>query len=113
NCTPERRDGFRHDIFKAIADAGLYAVPFAKDVGGRGFEFPTLATLTVVEELGYYSAGIASALYDAQAILVGKTLETAVGSIRSRYLPRLVRGEFIASFATSEPAASTYLSRQS
>ena len=113
NTTAERPDGFRHDVFRAMADAGLYAIPFPEDVGGRGLRFPTLATLVVVEELAYYSAGIASALYDAQAILVGKTLQTAVGSIRSRYLPRLVRGEFIASFATSEPAASTDLSLQS
>jgi alkylation response protein AidB-like acyl-CoA dehydrogenase len=113
NTTTERSDGFRHDVFRAMADAGLYAIPFPEDVGGRGLRFPTLATLVVVEELAYYSAGIASALYDAQAILVGKTLQAAVGSIRSRYLPRLVRGEFIASFATSEPAASTDLSVQS
>jgi alkylation response protein AidB-like acyl-CoA dehydrogenase len=113
NCTPERRDGFPSEVFKAIADARLYEVPFAKDVGGRGLEFPTLATLTVVEELGYYSAGIASALYDAQAILVGKTLDRAGGRLREEYLPRLIRGEFVGSFATSEPAASTDLSVQS
>jgi len=110
NCRPETRDGFRHDVFAAIARAGLYAIPFAEDVGGRGLEFPTLATLTVVEELGYYSAGVASAMYDAQAILVGKTLDMAGGTLRARYLPRLVRGEFVASFATSEPDASTDLS---
>jgi butyryl-CoA dehydrogenase len=113
NCTPERRDGFPSEVFNAIADAGLYEVPFAKDVGGRGLEFPTLATLTVVEELGYYSAGIASALYDAQAILVGKTLDRAGGRLREQYLPRLIRGEFVGSFATSEPEASTDLSVQS
>jgi len=110
NCMPEQRDGFPHEVFKAIADAGLYAVPFAKDVGGRGLEFPTLATLSVVEELGYYSAGVASSLYDAQAILVGKTLDRADGPLRERYLPRLIRGEFVGSFATSEPGASTDLS---
>jgi alkylation response protein AidB-like acyl-CoA dehydrogenase len=110
NCRPETRDGFRHDVFEAIARAGLYAIPFAADVGGRGLEFPTLATMTVLEELGYYSPGIASAMYDAQAILVGKTLDNAGGALRARYLPRLVRGEFVASFATSEPGASTDLS---
>jgi alkylation response protein AidB-like acyl-CoA dehydrogenase len=113
NCTPERRDGFRHDVFRAIARAGLYAIPFTRDVGGRGLMHPTLATLTVVEELGYYSAGIASALYDAQAILVGRTLDVAGGSLRAHYLPRLVRGEFVGSFATSEPGASTDLSVES
>lgn len=113
NCTPERRDGFRHDIFAAMAKADLFAIPFARDVGGRGLDHPTLATLVVAEELGYYSAGIASAMYDAQAILVGKTLDAAGGDMRMRYLPALIRGEFVACFATSEPNASTDLSIQS
>jgi alkylation response protein AidB-like acyl-CoA dehydrogenase len=113
NTRPEQSDGFRHDVFREMASAGLYSIPFPKDVGGRGLQHPTLATLMVVEEIAYYSAGIASALYDAQAILVGKTLDTAQPSLRSTYLPRLVRGEFIASFATSEPDASTDLSPKS
>jgi alkylation response protein AidB-like acyl-CoA dehydrogenase len=113
NTRPEQPDGFRHDVFREMASAGLYAIPFPRDVGGRGLQYPTLATLMVVEEIGYYSAGIASALYDAQAILVGKTLDMAQSSLRSIYLPRLVRGEFIASFATSEPGASTDLSPKS
>jgi len=113
NTRPEQPDGFRHDVFREIASAGLYSIPFPKDVGGRGLQYPTLATLMVVEEIAYYSAGIASALYDAQAILVGKTLDMAQPALRSTYLPRLVRGEFIASFATSEPGASTDLSPKS
>ena len=113
NTSVESADGFRHDVFQAMAEAGLYTIPFPRDVGGRGLEYPTLATLAVLEELAYYSAGIASALYDAQAILVGKTLERAQPELRAAYLPRLIRGEFIASFATSEPGASTDLSPKS
>ena len=113
NTTPEHREGFRHDIFQAIARAGLFEIPFAKDVGGRGLAYPTLATLTVVEELAYYSAGIASAMYDAQAILFGKTLDKVGGQLRATYLPKLVRGEVVGSFATSEPDASTDLSVES
>ncbi len=37
----------------------------------------------VVEEIAHYSAGIASALYDAQAILVGMTLDMAQPALRS------------------------------
>jgi alkylation response protein AidB-like acyl-CoA dehydrogenase len=110
NTTAEHRDGFRHDVFRAIADAGLYRVPFAKDVGGDGLEFPTLAAITVLEELAYYTPGVASAMYDAQVLLVGKVLDGAGGALRETYLPRLVRGEFVGSFATSEPEASTDLS---
>lgn len=110
NTTPEHRDGFRHDVFRAIAEAGLYRVPFAKDVGGDGLEFPTLAGITVLEELAYYTPGVASAMYDAQVLLVGTVLDGAGGVLRNNYLPRLIRGEFVGSFATSEPEASTDLS---
>lgn len=110
NTTAERRDGFPRAAFEAIGAAGLYTIPFSADVGGRGLEFPTLATMTVAEELGYYAPGTASALYDGQAILCGKTLERAPESLRSRYLPRLARGELVGAFATSEPDASTDLS---
>ncbi|MDR2857691.1 MAG: acyl-CoA dehydrogenase family protein [Novosphingobium sp.] len=110
NCTAETREGFRHDIFKAIAAAGLYKVPYGLDVGGLGLEFPVLATLTVMEELAYYSPGVASAMFDGQAILVGKTLDIAGGATREKWLPGIVRGDYVAAFATSEPEASTDLS---
>ena len=110
NTAPERRDGFRRDIFHAIADAGLFAVPFAQDVGGRGLEFPTLGTMSVLEELAYYTPGIASSMYDAHALLFGKVLDGAGGTLRKSYLPRLIKGEFVGSFATSEPDTSTDLS---
>lgn len=110
NTTPESRESFPRELFQAMGQAGLYRIPFGADVGGRGLEFPTLATLTVLEELAYFSPGAASALYDGQAILVGKTLERAQEPLRSQYLSRLVRGEFVGAFATSEPEASTDLS---
>jgi alkylation response protein AidB-like acyl-CoA dehydrogenase len=110
NTTPERRDGFRRDIFRAIANAGLFAVPFAKDVGGRGLEFPTLGMMSVLEELAYYTPGIASSMYDAHVLLFGKVLDTEGGLLRSTYLPRLIKGDFVGSFATSEPDTSTDLS---
>ena len=74
NTTPESVDIFPRKQFDALARSGLYQVPFPSDVGGRGLEFPVLGTLTVIEELGYFVPGFASALYDGQAILVGKTL---------------------------------------
>lgn len=110
NTAAERRDGFPRALFEQMGTAGLYTIPYPKDVGGRGLEFPTLATLTVAEELGYYSPGAASALYDGQAILCGKTLERAPEPLRSRWLPRLAKGELVGAFATSEPEASTDLS---
>jgi len=113
NTTPESKESFARAEFDAMARAGLYKIPYPADVGGLGLEFPTLATATVLEEIGYYSPSLASALYDGQAILVGKTLERAQPSLRNRYLPKLIKGEFVGCFATSEPEASTDLSVKS
>ncbi|OUS32628.1 acyl-CoA dehydrogenase [Gammaproteobacteria bacterium 45_16_T64] len=110
NTTPEKREGFRHDVVQAIANAGLYEIPFSTDVGGRGLRYPTLATLLVMEELGYYSPGAASAFYDGQAILCGQTLNNASDKIRQAYIPPLIKGEIVCCFATSEPDTSTDLS---
>lgn len=113
NTTPESRDSFPRSEFEAMARAGLYEIPYPSDVGGRGLRHPTLATATVLEEIAYFSRGFASALYDGQAILVGQTLNGAQPELRQKYLPALIRGEFVGCFATSEPEASTDLSVQS
>lgn len=110
NGATESSEAFPRDLVSAIADAGLYAVPFAADVGGRGLQFPMLAAATVLEELAYFTPGVASALYDGQAMLVGSTLDNAPAGLRAEFLPRLVAGEIVGSFATSEPDASTDLS---
>jgi alkylation response protein AidB-like acyl-CoA dehydrogenase len=110
NTDPESVAGFPREAFGAIARQGLYAIPYAASLGGRGLKYPMLATMCAMEELAYYAPGFTSALYDAQALLVGKTLEANPGPMRDYWLPKLIRGEFVGCFATSEPAASTDLS---
>jgi len=113
NTTPESVEAFPREIFNALAKAGLYTIPYSSALGGRGLKYPMLATLTVMEELAYFAPGLTSALYDAQALLVGKLLASFPGPVSEQWLPRLTRGEMIGSFATSEPAASTDLSAAS
>lgn len=110
NDATESAAAFPADLVGAIAEAGLYEVLFPTDVGGRGLRFPVLAAATVLEELAYVTPGVASALYDGQALLVGSTLQNSPPAIRNEFLPRLIRGQIVGSFATSEPAASTDLS---
>mgnify|MGYP000004547023 CR=1 FL=1 len=110
NDAIESSAAFPRDLVTQLAEAGIYQIPYPADVGGRGLQFPMLAAATVAEELAYYTPGVASALFDGQALLVGGTLQNAPAHIRGEYLPRLIRGEIVGSFATSEPAASTDLS---
>jgi butyryl-CoA dehydrogenase len=68
-----------------------------------------LATCVAVEELAYFSNAVA-AIYDVHCILAGQALARGDQAIRDTYLPQIIAGDVVASFATSEPEASTDLS---
>lgn len=105
----ESRESFAWDVFNAMGEAGLFKIPFSRDSGGRGLDYPVLATATVIEELAYYSSSIA-AVYDVHCILAGHALEYGSSYIHENYLHPVVEGSKVGSFATTEPEASTDLS---
>ena len=105
----ESRENFPRDLFKAMADAGLFRIPFGAEVGGRGLKYPALATAVMIEELAYHSNSVA-AIVDVHCILAGNALCHASSELQKRYLEPLLAGEKIGSFATTEPDASTDLS---
>lgn len=105
----ESREGFARDLFAAMAEEGLFKIPFGKENGGRGLEYPVCATAATIEELAYFSNSV-SAVYDVHCILAGHALEYASERIRQEYLRPLVEGTKIGCFATTEPEASTDLS---
>ncbi|VVE55313.1 acyl-CoA dehydrogenase family protein [Pandoraea anhela] len=105
----ESKEHFPHELFSRMAEAGLFRIPFALDVGGLGLQYPALATAVMIEELAYHSNSIA-AIVDVHCILAGHALENASEDLRARYLRALLAGRKIGSFATTEPDASTDLS---
>jgi alkylation response protein AidB-like acyl-CoA dehydrogenase len=100
---------FPRVLFRKMAEAGLFRIPFGKAVGGRGLEYAATATAVMVEELAYYSNSVA-AIVDVHCILAGHALEHASPELQARYLAPLLAGEKIGAFATTEPDASTDLS---
>ena len=110
NNTPESLDAFPRELVKDMADAGLFRIPFAAEYGGAGLQYPTLATMVMLEEISYLSSGLAAAMIDVQLILFGHTLSNASEAVKERLFPAMMAGDIIGSFATSEPAASTDLS---
>ncbi len=107
--TEESVEAFPRKLFKKMADAGLFRIPYAKEIGGLGLSHPATATAAVIEELSYYSNSVA-AVFDVHCILAGHALEWASPELQARYLAPLLDGSMIGSFATSEPNASTDLS---
>ena len=105
----ERRDGFPRDAFEALAGHGVFGIPFGKNVGGDGLQFPATATAVAVEELAYYSNSVA-AIFDVHCILAGNAVNQGTEAQRQRWLAPVTTGEIVGAFATSEPGASSDLS---
>jgi butyryl-CoA dehydrogenase len=106
-CGDEVEDGFPWEAFRALAAGGLFRVPFAAP-HGLGLEHPAVATTVVTEEIAYHSNSMAG-VYDGQCILSGQMVAAASPAVRDRWLPPLISGEAVASFATTEPDASSDL----
>lgn len=110
NNTTESLDAFPRDLVGKMAEAGLFRIPFAQEYGGAGLEYPTLATMVMLEEISYLSSGLSASMIDVQLILFGHTLKHASGEVREELFPAMMQGKLVGAFATSEPAASTDLS---
>jgi alkylation response protein AidB-like acyl-CoA dehydrogenase len=105
----EAKENFPYDIFRKLAKADFFKVPFPKEVGGLGLDYPVCATVAVLEELSYISNSVA-AIYDVHCILAGNALMYGSDVIKQKYLKPMTVGEKIGCFATTEPTASSELS---
>ena len=110
--TPESRETFAWDVFRALAEEDFYKIPYPAEAGGLGLEYPCAATVVTVEELAYVSNSIA-AVYDVHCILAGHALEYGSDYIKENYLRPMTTAEKIGCFATTEPKASSDLSARS
>lgn len=108
---PEAVAHFPRSLFAKMAQSGLFRIPFAAEVGGRGLAHAATATAVMIEELAYHSNSVA-AIVDVHCILAGHALKHASPELQQRYLSPLLAGQKIGSFATTEPDASTDLSVQ-
>lgn len=109
--TPESKDAFPWELFRKMGEAGLFRIPFAAEIGGRGLEYRVTACVAALEELAYHSNSVA-AIYDVHCILAGRTLEAASPALQEKYLKPLMAGEIVGAFATSEPGTSSDLTPQ-
>lgn len=101
----DERHAFPIDEVRAMADLGLFGLPFPESYGGA--DAGTLMTCIALEEIGRVdqSAGITL----SAAIGLGGSMILRFGSDpqKERWLPRIAAGEAIASFALTEPGGGT------
>ena len=96
---------FPEEIMRAFRERDLFRAMFPKEYGGLGLH--PMAPVLISEVIGEYCIAIgtifgASAVLAPQPILIGGTEEQ-----KRKYLPRLASGEWLASFAMTEPQAGS------
>ncbi len=101
----DRTGRFPRDVLTALGELGALGVFLPEAYGGAGFDH--VAYALAVEEVSAACAAT-GACYSAHASLVcWPILACGTDDQRRRYLPKLARGEWIGSFALSEPGVGS------
>jgi len=101
----DERHAFPLDEVRAMADLGLFGLPFPAAYGGA--DAGSVMTCIALEELGRVDQSVAITL--SAAVGLGGAMISRFGSDaqKDRWLPALAAGETIASFALTEPGGGT------
>src|SRR5262249_8477887 len=101
----DRTGRYPRDLLTGLVDLGALGVFVPEQYGGAGFDHVSYAL--AVEEVAAACAATA-ACYSAHASLVCWPILAAGTDVqRRRYLPKLARGEWLGSFALSEPGVGS------
>jgi hypothetical protein len=101
----DRTGRFPLDILTGLGELGALGVFVPEAYGGAGFDHVSYAL--AVEEVSA-ACGATGACYSAHASLVcWPILAAGTEEQRRRYLPKLARGEWLGSFALSEPGVGS------
>ncbi len=102
----DRAGAIPMSIVKLIADAGFLGSTLPEKFGGQGWDTVTFGVLN--EAFGRASVALTD-LLTVQAMVSMSLLKWASEEQKSRWLPKLARGETIGAFALTEPSGGSDL----
>ena len=105
----DREHRFPHDVFGRLAEVGLMGVCVPEEYGGAGADF--LSYILVLEQLSRADAGVGVTVAVHTSATTLPILAWGTDEQKSRFVPRLARGETIGAFALSEPDVGSDASR--
>jgi acyl-CoA dehydrogenase len=99
-------DGSCRRLVRAMGEAGWLRAAVPAAYGGL---YPTfdVRTLCLAREILAYHDGLADFAFAMQGLGTGSITLAGSDALKTRYLPRVARGEAIAAFALSEPDAGS------
>lgn len=98
-------DEFPHDLFDRMADVGLLGLPFPAEVGGSDGDYH--AMVIALEEIARVSGSMAITLDAHTSLCCEPIYRFGTEEQKRKYLPPLLRGEYIGAFGLTEPEAGS------
>ena len=105
----DREHRFPEEVFARLAEVGLMGVCVPEEYGGAGADF--LSYILVLEQLSRGDAGVGVTVAVHTSATTLPILAWGTEEQKSRFVPRLARGETIGAFALSEPDVGSDASR--
>jgi alkylation response protein AidB-like acyl-CoA dehydrogenase len=101
----DREHGFPSELIGKLAGLGLLGVCIPEEYGGAGADF--LSYILVLEALSQADAGVGVTVAVHTSAVTLPILTFGNDEQRSRFVPRLARGEAVGAFALTEPEAGS------
>lgn len=101
----DRTDQFPMDTWKKMGDLGVLGITVAEEYGGANMGY--LAHMVAMEEISRASASVGLSYGAHSNLCVNQIHRNGSPEQKSRYLPKLVSGEWIGALAMSEPNAGS------
>ncbi|MFX0593071.1 acyl-CoA dehydrogenase family protein [Melissospora conviva] len=96
---------FPYEIVRQMGKMGLFGLPFSEEYGGMGGDY--FALCLVLEELARVDSSVAITLEAAVSLGAMPIYRFGTEAQKSRWLPKLVRGEALAAFGLTEPGTGS------
>jgi hypothetical protein len=101
----EKEEHLPRGIFTKAGQLGLLGITAPQALGGQGMS--QVAYASIIKELAQHHGALALNIAAHNALCVGHILSAGSDAQKQGYLPRLTRGEWLAAWALTEPAAGS------
>lgn len=102
----DENETFNKDVFKKIgSEIGLLGVTVPEKDGGLGLD--AVASVIIHEEMSKYDPGFTLSYLAHEVLFVNNFYYSGNTEQKSRYLPKVISGEWIAGMGMTEPGAGT------
>ncbi|MFZ3157521.1 MAG: acyl-CoA dehydrogenase family protein [Smithella sp.] len=101
----DEKEEFSYDIIRKMADLGLFGIYVPNEYGGAGMDY--LSYIVAVEEICRVDGSHGATVAAANSLGIGPIYYYGSKKQKDQWLPRLCKGEILASFGLTEPDAGS------